>query len=397
MSRRHGKRRLFSVPWPLFMALRYLRSARRDAFVSFLSAVAIGGIALGVAALIIALAGLSGLQRALKEEVLSRTSEIEIEGSPSLLDASAGRIEALKGVRSVRRRVRGAGWVLINGSGRPVEILGYEGEVPSEWAGEGDRTVGVYVSRRLSRLYGLEVGELVEFASARPTLSPIGPVPRVRRATLEGIFDGGVMERGETLALPLDLAIGLLGTGSMHLVVSTGNLDRALTVAGSIETAFPELIVRTWEDLNAPLLFALDLEKRVMFVAVFLIVLVGALALVSSVSLVISSRRSEISILATLGAPPAALRRTFLALGGMLGLLGIIGGTLLGVSASMLMDAFEIVRLPGDAYLLDYVPFSIEGGDMVAILGATLAVSLTCSWYGASRISGTRPVEALTS
>jgi lipoprotein-releasing system permease protein len=183
----------------------------------------------------------------------------------------------------------------------------------------------------------------------------------------------------------------------MHLVVSTGNLDRALTVAGSIETAFPELIVRTWEDLNAPLLFALDLEKRVMFVAVFLIVLVGALALVSSVSLVISSRRSEISILATLGAPPAALRRTFLALGGMLGLLGIIGGTLLGVSASMLMDAFEIVRLPGDAYLLDYVPFSIEGGDMVAILGATLAVSLTCSWYGASRISGTRPVEALTS
>ena len=397
MSRSPAPRSLLSAPWPLFLALRYLRSARKDAFVSFLSAVAIGGIALGVAALIVALAGLSGLQQALRDEVLSRTSEIEIEGSASALAESAGAIEAMPEVRSVRRRVRGAGWVLIDGSVRPVEILGYEGEPPVEWAGEGARSPGVYVSRRLSRLYGLEVGELVEFASARSTLSPIGPVPRVRRAILDGVFDGGAMERGETVALPLDLAVGLLGTGSMHLVVSTGDLDRALKVARELEASFPAVEVRTWQELNAPLLFALDLEKRLMFVAIFLIVLVGALALISSVSLVISSRRSEIAILGALGARPASLRRTFLALGGMLALLGILAGTVLGVAVSALLDVFRIVRLPGEAYLLEYVPFLIESGDLLSVLGATLAVSLACAWYGASRISAMRPVEALTS
>jgi len=397
MSRSPVQRRSLSVPWPLFLALRYLRSARKDAFVSFLSAVAMSGIALGVAALIVALAGLSGLQQALRDEVLSRTSEIEIEGPASALAEAARRIEAMQEVQSVRRRVRGAGWVLIGGSARPVKILGYEGDVPAEWAGEGSRAAGVYVSRRLSRLYGLEVGEQAEFASARSVLSPIGPVPRVRRATLDGIFDAGAMERGETVALPLDLAIALLGTASMHLVVSTGDLDRALTVAREIEASSPEVVVRTWQELNAALLFALDLEKRLMFVAVFLIVLVGALALASSVSLVISSRRSEISILGALGARPALLRLTFLWLGGMLGLLGMLAGTVLGVSAAAVLDSLQLVRLPGDAYLFEYVPFLLEAADLLTVLGATLAVSLACAWYGASRISAMRPVEALTS
>jgi lipoprotein-releasing system permease protein len=134
-----------------------------------------------------------------------------------------------------------------------------------------------------------------------------------------------------------------------------------------------------------------------MFIAVFLIVLVGALALVSSVSLVISSRRSEIAILATLGARPVSLKRTFLILGGMLGLLGLAAGTGLGVVTALVLDRFEAVQLPGDAYLLAHVPFLIHPGDVTLVLGATLAVSLACAWYGASRISGLRPVEVLTS
>jgi lipoprotein-releasing system permease protein len=397
MSHSRGGRHLVSLPWPLFLALRYLRSARKDAFVSFLSSVAIGGIALGVAALIVALAGLSGLQRALREEVLSRTAEIEVEAPARELTEIAATIRAMEGVRTAHRRVRGAGWVLVDGSVRPVEIQGYEGNPPIEWVGEAELPIGLYVSERLAQLYGLEVGERIELASARPTLSPVGPVPRVRRVPLAGLFAAGAMEQREMVALPLAEAVGLLGSGSMHLVVSTGDLDRALRVAGTIQRVLPEVNVRTWEQLNGPLLFALELEKRLMFVAVFLIVLVGALALVSSISLVISSRRSEIAILGTLGARPGALKRAFLALGGMLGGVGILVGVVLGVGTSALLDRFEVVRLPSDAYLLEYVPFLIEGGDLMSILGATLAVSVGCAWYGASQISGLRPVEVLTS
>lgn len=197
--------------------------------------------------------------------------------------------------------------------------------------------------------------------------------------------------------MPFEQAVNLLGVGSTHLVVSTGDLEQALVVAEAVRERMPELTVRTWRDLNAALLFALDLEKRLMFIAVFLIVLVGALALVSSISLVISSRRSEIAILGTLGARPASLKRTFLALGGMLGLLGLVAGTGVGIVTALALDRFEAVRLPGDAYLLAHVPFLIDLTDVAVVLGATLAVSLACAWYGASRISGLRPVEVLTS
>lgn len=392
--------RRFELPWTAALALRYLRSGRKDAYVSFLSAVACGGIALGVAALVLALAALNGLQQALRQEVLRRTSEIEVYPvDPVTTPALEDRLRRLAGDGvAVQRQVRGAGWIVRAGSGRAVEIHGYEGALPASLPAAGDRASGTYLSDRLVRYYGLELGDLVEIASTRPTLSPLGPVPRMRRARLAGTFEYALLQEGEVVAVPLELGRELLGDGSVRLVVSTGSLDGAVALGERLERELgEEARVVTWRELNAPLLLALRLEKRLMFVAVFLVVLVGSLALVSDLSLIVANRRREIGILGTMGARGPRLRRVFLLLGAILAGLGLVVGGLLGVVTAALLDRFRAVRLPGSSYLLDHVPFVTEPLDLVWVVLLTLATALACSWIGASKATALAPVEALRS
>ncbi|MDX1643176.1 MAG: FtsX-like permease family protein [Thermoanaerobaculia bacterium] len=392
--------RRFELPWTAGLALRYLRSGRKDAYVSFLSAVACGGIALGVAALVLALAALNGLQQALRDEVLRRTSEVEVHPvDPAATAGLEERVRRLAGDGvAVHRQVRGAGWIVRAGGGRAVEIHGYEGALPASLPATASRASGTYLSDRLARYYGLEAGDLLQIASTRPTLSPLGPVPRMRRTRLAGTFEHPVLREGELVAVPLDLGRDLLGEGSLRLVVSTGSLDGAVALGERLERELGgEARVVTWRELNAPLLLALRLEKRLMFVAVFLVVLVGSLALVSDLSLIVANRRREIGILGTMGARGPRLRRVFLLLGGILASLGLVIGGLLGVVAAILLDRFRAVQLPGGSYLLDHVPFVTEPLDLVWVVILTLATALICSWIGASKATALAPVEALRS
>ena len=385
------------LPWPVSLALRYLRSSRRDAFVSFLSAVAVGGITLGVAALILALSALNGLQAGLRTEVLQRTPEIEVdvadvEASDDLMQS----ILAVEGVESASRRLSGNGWILLAGSARPVGVFGYEGDLPSTFPEARSRQPGLYLSDRFARHYGLVPGDLVEIASTRSTLSPLGPVPRVRRLPLFETFGHAVLEPRERVALPLADALALLGASSMRIEVATGDLNRALLVANELTERLPaETRIRTWQDLNEPLLLALRLEKRLMFIAVFLIVLVGALALVSDLSLIVASRRREIAILATMGASDRVLRRVFLSFGALLAFAGVLAGSVIGMVLAWLFDRTGWIRLPGDFYLLDHIPFIVLPVDVLWICGATLLLSLLCCWAGAGKVTRLDPVEGL--
>ena len=153
--------------------------------------------------------------------------------------------------------------------------------------------------------------------------------------------------------------------------------------------------MRTWKDLNRPLLFALRLEKLVMFVAVSLIVLVASLALVADLALIISSKRPEIGMLGTMGATPAALRQTFVLLGGLVAGAGVLMGTVLGVGGAWVMDHYRLLKVPGRVYFLDYVPFLVQPEDLVVVLSLTFALALGSSLYAAQRAAALDPVEAL--
>ena len=178
--------------------------------------------------------------------------------------------------------------------------------------------------------------------------------------------------------------------------MEAADLDAALDVAARLPAALPKgSAVRTWKDLNRPLLFALRLEKLMMFVSVSLIVLVASLALVADLALIISSKRPEIGMLATLGATPAALRQAFVLLGGLVAGLGLLVGTVLGVGGAWVMDHYHLLPVPGRVYFLDYVPFRVEPQDLIVVLLLTLGLALASSLYAAQRAAALDPVEAL--
>jgi lipoprotein-releasing system permease protein len=388
-------------PFPVLLALRYLRSTRRDAFASFLSLVAAGGLALGVMALILSLAVISGFQEALRDELLGRTPQIEVELPTGLTEEQAvavrEAVRKVEGVAAAQIQVRGGGWVMEEGKVQAVELVGFEARVPRSFPGIEGRSEGLWVPAGLAARWGLTPGQAVEVVSPRPTLSPFGPQPRIRSLPLAGTYQSGkTQEDRERIALPRDIAETLLGGHDRRLDVEAGDLDAALRVAKRLGPALPQgSVVRTWQDLNRPLLFALRLEKAMMFVAVSLIVLVAALALVADLALIISSKRPEIGILGTMGATPRALRRAFLLLGGLVAGSGMLAGTILGVGGAWVMDRYQLIQVPGRVYFLDYVPFLVKPRDLALVLLLTLALALASALYAARRAAALDPVEAM--
>lgn len=392
-----GAGRGLEAPFPWLVARRYLRGARGDAFVRFLAVAATAGMALGAAALVLALALLAGFQTALKEEILARTPEISI-ALPAGADLDATQAALARAVAPARllRVVGGRGWALGEGRVRPVELAGYEGELPPTFPAASGRRPGLYVGSRLAEAWGLGAGETLELASNRPAMSPFGLQPRLRRLAVAGTFASGRTDDVDVVALPLEAAVALLGPEAIRLQVVTGDLERATRLAGRLGSVLPAgSRVETWQDLNRALLFALRLEKSVTFAAVFLIVVVAALALLSGLLLLLSSKRREVGMLGAMGASPAALSRTFLALAALLAGRGLLLGVGAGALGAWVLDRFRLLRLPEQVYFVSHVPFRVQPLDVAVVLLASGAVALGCAALAARRAAGLQPVEAL--
>ncbi len=393
-----------ALPLPVLLALRYLKSGRKDAYVSFLSLLATGGITLGVAALILVLGGLSGLQDFLRSDVLERTLQIEIELAEGAdAQAVSERLAEVDGVLEARRILRARGWLLFAGGAVNVNAVGFEGRLPRSFplADEdmeaSPNSEGLYVGDGLARRWAIEPGDRVEVVSPRPTLTPFGPQPRIHQLRVAGIFRTGRTEDDqERVALPLTVARRLFGDRGDRIEVRTESLEQALEVAPRLTPVVPEgSRIRTWQELNRALFFALKLEKMLMFAAVFLIVPVAAMSLITVLALLISSKRSEIGMLQAMGARPRVLRRAFLVLGGLLGAIGLSLGGSLGISGAWILDRYRLISPPGDIYFLDHIPFLVETADLLAIFGATGALIVGSTLYAARRAAALGPVEAL--
>ncbi|HRC87278.1 MAG TPA: hypothetical protein PK413_16870, partial [Thermoanaerobaculia bacterium] len=350
---------LRSLPLPLLLALRYLKSSRKDAFSTFLSRVATSGMALGVAALILAQALLAGFQSVLKGPLLARTPEVLVRPAAGAdLDALEARLEAEPGARSVRRVQQGRGWVLNQGrSAVAVDIVGASGGVPPRFPGATGSAPGLYLGTSLVSSLGLVAGDPVELVAPRPTLTPLGPQPRLRRLPLAGTFESVPSEDRQRVLVPLEVSRSLFGDAELAFEVEAGGLEAALVLAPRLRTALPGAEVLTWRDLNRPLLFALALEKRMVFLSVLLIVLVSGLALVAALSLLAASKRGELGILGAMGVAPAGLSALFLSLGALIAGRGIVAGGLLGTLGAWALDRSHLLSVPGDVFLVSRVPF----------------------------------------
>ncbi len=387
-----------TAPMPLLLALRYLKSTRREAFVTFLSILATAGIAIGVAALILVLAGLAGLQNFLRQDVMARTPHIEITWPPDAdADALAAELRAVPGVLEARQILRGRGWLLSGDRPLDVEIVGYEGELPSFFPSPTSSEPGLYVDHVTAQRWVLGEGDLVDVVSPRPTLTPFGPQPRVLKQRIAGVFRSGRTEdQDHRAALPLAAARRLFGDRQTRLEVRSESFEAALELAARLEPLLPPgSRVQTWKDLNRGLFFALRLERMLMFVSVFLIVPVAAMALVTVLGLLISAKRGEIGMLQAMGARPEEIRRAFLILGATLGAMGLALGSILGLGGAWLLDRYRLIAPPGDVYFIDHIPFLVQSSDFAATVTATAVLVLLSTIYAANRAASMRAVEAL--
>lgn len=392
-----------NLPFSLALALRYLRSTRKDAFVSFLSLVAAAGIGLGVAALVLALAALTGMQQALTSEILARTPAVEVQLparlGPAAVAALAERIRSDPEVTAVQLALTGKGWIVVSGRAMPVDVTGFEGDVPAQFPAASGGPPGLYLGDREAARLGIAPATIVTIASPRPTLTPFGPQPRAVNLRLAGLFHSGKSEQRARAALPLDRAELLFGADRpRRLLLGLASLEASTRVAARLASMVPEgSRVSTWQELNRPLFFALRLEKSVMFVAVSLIVVVAALALVADLSLIAANKRREIGLLVAMGGSAGTLRATFCWLGAMLGGIGTLAGAAVGSAAAVILDRARVIRMPGDVYFLDYLPFAVPVRDLAVIVAVTLLWALACSWFGASRVARLDPMAALRS
>jgi lipoprotein-releasing system permease protein len=398
----------------LFVAQRYLTAKRKQAFISVITLISILGITIGVMALVIAIALITGFQEDVQDKILGATSHIMVSdlSGEGLKDYTGlmERIRGLKGVVSVTPVVYSQ--VLINGPSRSSGALlkgidfGLEmkssawlrklesGSVPQ--AGLQD---GLLLGREIAFTIGAGPGDSVTVLTTASRLSPMGLFPKTKRFRVSGIFNTGLYEFDSSTALvPLETAQRFLGfEGKVtFLQVKISNIFEAENVGQRIKEGLPPLAyVTTWMELNRSLFSALKLEKNIMFLTITLIVFVAALNIIATLILMVMEKTRDIGILMAMGATARQIRRIFFLQGALIGIVGTTLGVILGLAWCWMANTFRLIRTPVDIYQISYVPFRLGGLDLILIIGVSLAISFLSTLFPSHRAAKTDPVVAL--
>lgn len=379
--------------WPAWVAGRYLRTTRQDSFVRFLSWTAGLGIALGVGALILALAAMTGLQDAIRRSAAQGVDVARVRlDDPAQVAAVAETLRRVVAAERLSTVVEGNAWLVTDGSVRPVRVRGYRG---LRAVMPGGPALGPPEPGRVRLVgfeFGLERDEVVELATARPRVGPLGSEPTVVRVRVDSWAVGE-----PTAVLALETAQRLLGSRGVEVAVNPSG-EPEPHLAAQIEDAlvgFPGVSVHGWQDLEPGLWLALRLEKVLVFVAVFLIVLVAVLALVADLYLLIADRRREVGILQALGAGAGGVRRSFQRFGTTIATAGALAGAFVGVSLAWVLDRTGWIRLPGEGYLLEHVPFTVRPLDVLVVTASSLLLAWLVSRLATSGIGSSHPAEVL--
>ncbi len=398
-----------------FIARRYLTARRKQAFISVITVISTVGVAIGVAALIIAVALITGFQKDVQDKILGATSHLmvsEVTGA-GLADyeAAAAKIRPRKGVTSVSPVAYGM-VLLQGGKAQGAMLKGMDlvqerkiqpwlvsleaGAMPGEAGGTRE---GILLGRDLAFAVGAGVGDVITAVTTSSRLGPLGLTPRTKLFQVTGIFRTGLYEFDSTTALTGLAAaqkfFGLDGRIS-YLQVMISDIFAADRMKDELKGVLPPLTyITTWTELNQSLFSALKLEKNIIFLTITLIVIVAALNIIATLILMVMEKTRDIGILMALGATPAEIRRIFFLQGAMIGIAGTAVGTGLGLLWCLAANAFELIRVPVDIYQISYVPFRITPLDLFLIIGTALSISLVSTLFPSHRAAKVNPVTAL--
>ncbi|MEW5944151.1 MAG: lipoprotein-releasing ABC transporter permease subunit [Pseudomonadota bacterium] len=415
--------RRFDVrPFELFIGLRYTRAKRRNHFISFISLISMLGIALGVAALIVVLSVMNGFQEELRARILGVAAHAQITGPDNTLagwrgvSADAARHPEVvaaapyimaQGMLSYDQAVQGAiiRGILPTEEARVADIGEHMkvGRLADLRAGE----FGIVLGSELARSLGARLGDKVVLIAPQGQVTPAGVVPRLKQFTVTGVFEVGMFEYDNGLALiHMEDAAKLyrMGDRVSGVRLRLKDLYRAPQVARELMARLPEgVYVGDWTRSHANFFRAIQIEKNVMFIILLLIVAVAAFNIVSTLVMVVTDKQADIAILRTMGASPLSIMKIFVVQGALIGVIGTVigvaGGVALAANIGTVVPAIErlfgIHFLAKDVYYISELPSQLQAGDVTVIAVVSFVLTLLATLYPSWRASRINPAEAL--
>jgi lipoprotein-releasing system permease protein len=422
------------MPYELFIALRYLRARRRQAAVSVITAIAVAGITLGVAALIIAQALITGFRADVQDKILRGTAHINllkrdggvvenyrevverVRSAPGVSEASATiyaevllsaqehqEYAVLKGVDlNSPREAKEVFSTVIEGDptrlnpAPPNQPPDQSQEEPEEKALEG-----IILGKELAESMKLRVNDVVTAISSQTRLTPVGlqPRPRFTRFRVAGIFSLGLYEydaKWAYIALPAAQSVKARGDAVEMIQMKVADIYAVKEIGERVRAiAGQDFTTKDWQELNHPLFAALQLQHRVVYVFFALLIAIAALNIITTLTMMVIEKNRDIAILRAQGSTPRSIRRIFMLQGLVIGLIGAASGLLLGLGLSWLANHYQLISIPADVYAISHVTLKVKSIDCVLVAVLAVIICLLATIYPARTAARLMPVEAL--
>ncbi len=407
------------LSYQLFIAQRYLRSRRGPRIISLVTAIAVGGVVVGVAALIIVLAVMNGFEQEVKTRITGTNAHVillkhanePIEADESLM----GKIRETPHVVAAAPFILGKAMVLTGDETEGLIIRGVDLSVernvteilasakPDGWEAllTSGETPGILLGKEIALRLGVMAGDRVTVASfENARLGAMGITPRLRKYHVAGTFESGMYEFDSALGLTtLEAARDLfdLKAGVTGVAIRLDDMNAAPEIGSRLAERLgsPPYRANDWIELNRNLFSWMATEKMVMFIILALIILVAAFNIASTLIMRVMEKTREIGILKSMGAARRSIMGIFVVEGMTIGVIGTAVGLVIGLGVSILLDRYYPLQLPGDVYFIETLPVRVEALDVVRVTLAALAVSLAATLYPSWHASRLDPVEAI--
>src|SRR5688500_12713614 len=400
------------MAFELFIAVRYLLARRKQAFISLISLISTLGVTVGVMALLIALALMTGLQGELRDRIVGSSAHIFVQKVGGYRDYT-GDLERLRKtpqVLAAAPSINGLGMISGGSSSGFVKLKGIlpdmeaqvtevekaikSGSLAALTPVEGELP-GIVIGRELATSIGSFVGDRVEILSPEAgSLTPLGFMQKSQPFKVVGLFSLGLYEFDQGYAfVHLESAKRLVGRDSIDFIeLRVEDMFAAGEIADQIDD---EYIAQDWSDLNQSLFSALKLEKLAISITIGLIVMVAALNIVASLVLLVMEKSRDIAILKTMGSSAASIRRIFMLQGLVIGLIGTTAGAIAGCVVIYIVDKYRLVSVPLDVYQISHVPFRLELFDFLVVIASAVVICFIATIYPSRQAAKLDPAQAL--
>lgn len=406
------------LPVEYYVGLKYLLAKRKQTFISIITFISVAGVAVGVSALIIVLAVMSGFERELKERILGATAHVNVTSLDGSIADPAKVLEHVLAVEGVvgaspylfSQVMLSSGAAATGGILRGVDLptvgtvtrlprdirVGRLEDLEEAPAGGPPRVI---LGKELAANLGVAVGDIVEVLVPGGNVTPLGAFPRVARFRVSGMFESGMYEYDSSFAyVSLAEAGRLLGISGRVTGIEVKVRD--LYAAGQVASRIRERLgypywAKDWMQSNRNLFSALRLEKVVMFIILALIVMVAAFNIISTLIMVVMDKTKDIAVLMTMGATRRTVRRIFALEGLLIGVVGTAGGILLGGVLCLLLARYQFIHLPSDVYYISTLPVDLSPGILLLVGVSSILICFLATFYPSRQASRIDPAEAI--